>query len=182
MSLSPVAVEILETMFLKGNPMEATQITLDDNKEVSFTTIMLHLVELIRRGYVNSPQKDLYRLTDEGKKVIGIQPTTKENAKTIMAYAAHDKAFNFYVDTDKPLHIHAHSLQDFANKLSRADVKSIEFHMNKDEFEAWFRCLGDKELTKKVAIIKKRKIMGEQLRLLLHNIVEQRCQELMRLT
>jgi hypothetical protein len=54
--------------------------------------------------------------------------------------------------------------------------------MEKDDFETWLKCLGDQELTKKTAIIKKRKITGEQLRILLHNIIEQRCQELMKLT
>ncbi|MCL2642566.1 MAG: hypothetical protein FWD52_03515 [Candidatus Bathyarchaeota archaeon] len=186
MSLSPVALEILETMFLKGNPMKATQITImEDSKEVSSTNSsskMSHLAELTSRGYVNSPQEELYVLTDEGKRALGIEPTTKETARTIMSYTPHDKSFNFYVDTDKPLHMHAHSLQDFANKLARVDLKAIEFHMNKDDFEAWFRCLGDQELTKKTTILKEKKIMGEQLRLLLHDAVEQRCQELIELT
>ena len=181
MSLSPVECEMLKTMLLNGKPMKAAQITIDDNKE-ELSNTMVHLVELTRRGYVNSPQEYIYELTDEGKKSLGIQSTTKETAKTIMAYTPHDKAFNFYVDIDKPLHMHAHSLQDFANKLSKIDLKAIEFHMNKDDFEAWFRDLGDQELTKKAVIIKERKISGDALRFLLHNIVTQRCQELMKLT
>jgi Mn-dependent DtxR family transcriptional regulator len=181
MSLSPAEMEILETMLLNGNTMKTTQIAIDDNKEVG-TTIMLHLAELTQRGYVNASQKDLYILTDEGKKVLGIQPITKENAKGIMAYTPHDKAFNFYVDSDKSFHMHAHSLQDFANKLAKIDLKAIEFHMSRNDFEAWFKYLGDQELTKKVAIIKERKITGEPLRLLLHTTITQHCQELMKLT
>jgi hypothetical protein len=181
MSLSPVELQILETMLLNGTPMKASQIVMEDNAEASSTT-MAYLSGLTNRGYVNSPQEELYVLTVEGKKALGIHPITKETAKTIMAYTPHDKAFNFYVDTDKPLHMHAHSLQDFANKLSRIDQRSIDFHMNRNEFEAWFRCLGDQELTKKTSIIKERKATGEQLRLLLHTAIEQRCQELIKLT
>jgi predicted transcriptional regulator len=180
MSLSSNDLEILETMFLNGNQMKTTHIAIESNKEL--TSTMIHLTNLISMGYVNSPQKETYTLTNEGKKALGIQSITKENAKNILAYASHDKAFDFHADNNTPLHIHAHSLQDFANKLSKVDLKAIEFHMDNGDFEAWLKCLGDQELAKKTAVIKKKKIIGEQLRVLLHNIIEQRCQELMKLT
>jgi hypothetical protein len=143
---------------------------------------MMHLLGLIRMGYVNSPQKGLYVLTDEGKKALGIPLLTKEAAKAIIAYAPHDKAFNFYVELNKPLHMHAHSLQDFANKLAKVDIKSLEFHTSRGDFEAWFKSLGDPELANKVAVIKEKKVDGEQLRKMLQDTVEQRCTELMALT
>jgi len=180
MSLSTIELELLETIFLNGTPIEAKQVANDSSIELS--SVMVYLVELTRRGYVSSPQKDLYKATDEGKKALGVQPITKENAKTIVFYAPHDKAFNFYASVDKPLHVHAHSLQDFANKLSKVDLKAIEYHMDRNDFEVWFKCLGDQELAKKTKILKERKIVGEQLRLLLHTIVEQHCQELRKLT
>jgi predicted transcriptional regulator len=180
MSLSSDELEILETMLLNNNSIKAAQIAIENNKEVH--AIMSHITNLTDRGYVISPQEEHYTLTDEGKKILGIQPITKEKAKSIMSYTPHDKAFNFHVSNDAPIHIHAHSLQDFANKISKIDLKIIEFHMDNGDFEAWFKCLGDQELTKKAAIIKGKKIVGEQLRLLLHNIIEQRCQELMKLT
>jgi hypothetical protein len=179
MSLTSIEIEILETMLLNGASMKATQIAIENKEEVS--TTLIHLTKLARMGYINSSQKELYTLMDEGKKALGIQPTTKEIAKNIITYAPHDKSFNFHVDNDKTFHMHAHSLQDFANKLSKVDLKIIECHLDKDDFETWFKLLGDQELTKKVAIIKKRKITGEQLRFLLHNITEQRCQELTKL-
>jgi uncharacterized protein YwgA len=159
--------------------MKAAQIATENNKELQNT--VMHLTNLTRGGYIDSPQKEQYNITDEGKKALGFQLNTKETAKAIIAYAPHDKAFNFYADTDRPLRIHAHSLQDFINKLSKVDVKSIEFHMDKDDFETWFKCLGDQELAKKTAIIKERKNTGEQLRQLLHNTVEQHHQKLIKL-
>jgi hypothetical protein len=180
MSLSPIKLEILETMLLNGKPMKAMQIASENKTE--FPPTMMHLLGLIRMGYVNSPEKGQYVITENGKKALGIPPTTQENAKAILAYAPHDKSFNFYVDVDKPLHMHAHSLYDFANKIAKVDLKSLEFHMSRSDFEAWFKCLGDLELAKKAAVIKAKKISGEQLQNVLHDIVEQRCQDLMKLT
>ncbi len=180
MSLSPLKLEILETMLVNGKPMKAAQIASENKTE--FPPTMMHLLGLTRMGYVTSPQKSLYILTDEGKKALGIPPTTKETAKAILAYAPHDKSFNFYVDLNKPLHMHAHSLYDFANKLAKIDLKSLEFHSGRGDFEAWFKCIGDQELAKMAELVKKRKIVGEQLRVVLHDVVEQRCQELMKLT
>jgi hypothetical protein len=162
MSLSPIKLEILETMLLNGKPIKAAQIASENKKE--FPSTMMHLLGLVKIGYVNSPQKGLYIVTNEGKKALGIQPVTKETAKTVLAYAPHDKAFNFYIEVDKPLNIHAHSLQDFTNKLSKVDIKSLEFHMGRGDFDAWFTSLGDQELAKKTAVLKEKKVTGEQLR------------------
>jgi predicted transcriptional regulator len=180
MSLTLDELEILETMLLNSNSMKATQIAMENDKKLHET--IEYLTDLTSRGYVILYKKEYYTLTDEGKKVLGIQPITKEKAKSIIAYTPHDKAFNFHADNDSPHHhMHTHSLQDFSNKISRIDLKTIEFHMNNGDFEAWFKSLGDQELTKKLAIVKRKKIVGEQLRLLLQNIIEQHCQELMKL-
>ncbi len=180
MSLSPIKIEILETMLLNGKPMKAMQVASETKKE--FPPTMMHLLGLVRMGYVNSPQKGLYILTESGKKALGITEATKETAKAILAYAPHDKSFMFYSDVDKPLHIHAHSLHDFANKLTKADIKSVEFHFKRGDFDSWFTCLGDQELAKKTALLKAKKVAGEELRVKLHDLVEQRLQELMNLT
>jgi hypothetical protein len=180
MSLSQIKLEILETMLVNGKPMKAMQIASENKKE--FPSTMMHLLWLTKMGYVSSPQKSLYSLTDEGKKALGITPVTAEDAKAILAYAPHDKAFNFYLDVDKPLQIHAHSLQDFANKLGKIDQKAIEFHTGRGDFEAWFKCIGDQELAKRTALIKTKQFPGAQLQRMLQNLVEQRCQELMKLT
>ncbi len=106
----------------------------------------------------------------------------KEKAAAIIAYAPHDKAFNFYATFGKPLNLHAHSMRDFANKLERADVASIEFHMQRGDFENWFRGLGDEELAKKTALLKKKNLVGEDLREHLHEMVEHRYLELAQLS
>ena len=180
MSLSPIKQEILETMLLNGKPQKAMDIAKEAKKE--YQPVNMHLLGLIKMGYVAMPEKGLYLLTEKGKRTLGIPETTKEKAAAILAYAPHDKAFNFYVTFGKPLSIHAHSLKDFANKLDRADLTSVEFHIQRGDFEAWFKGLGDEELAKRTTILKKKIAVGENLRKQLHDIVEQRYLELVKLS
>jgi DNA-binding MarR family transcriptional regulator len=180
MSLSPIKQEILETMLLNEKPLKAMEIAKETKKE--YQPVNMHLLGLIKMGYVSLPEKGLYAITEKGKKAIGITETTKEKAAAILAYAPHDKAFNFYATVGKPLSLHAHNLRDFPNKLEKADLASVEFHMQRGDFEAWFKGLGDEELVKKTALLKKKNLVGEDLRKQLHNVVELRYLELAKLS
>jgi len=172
MSLSPNKQEILEILLLNEKPVKAMEIVKEAKKE--FPPLMMHLLGLVRLGYVSSPEKGLYIISEKGKQALGIPETNKEKATAILAYAPHDQAFHFYADVGKPLNLHAHNLRDFANKLEKVDLASIEFHTKRGDFEAWFNGLGDVELAKKVALLKQRNATGEDLRRQLHEIVEQR--------
>jgi len=172
MSLSPIKQEILETMFLHEKPMKAIEIASESKKE--FPPTMMHLLGLTKMGYVSSPEKGQYVITERGKGALGVPEITKEKAAAILSYAAHEKAFNFYVTVGKPLSLHAHNLRDFANKLDKADLASIEFHLQRGDFEAWFKMLGDEELAKKTTLLKKKNSAGEDMRKQLRGIVEQR--------
>jgi len=172
MSLSTIKQEILETMLLHERPLKAVEIA--SETKMKFPPVMMHLLGFARMGYVSSPEKGLYIITVKGKEALGIPEINKEKATAILAYAPHDKAFHFYADIGKPLNLHAHNLRDFANKVEKADVASVEFHTKRGDFEAWFNELGDKELSKKVALLKQRNVVGEDLRMQLHEIVLQR--------
>jgi hypothetical protein len=179
MSLSPVKQEILETMLLNEKPMKAIEIASESKKE--FPPTMMHLLGLAKMGYVSSPEKGRYVITEQGKNALGLPEIIKEKATAILSYAAHDKTFNFYVTIGKPLNLHAHNLRDFANKLDKADLTSIEFHLQRGDFEAWFKMLGDEELAKKTALLKKKNTDGENMRKQLHDLVEQRYLNLAKL-
>jgi DNA-binding transcriptional ArsR family regulator len=173
MSLSPVKREILETMLLHDKPARATQIAKETGKE--FPPVMMHLIGLTRMGYANSPEKGQYAITEKGKRALGVPEINRENAGAILAHTSHDKVFHFYAGVGKPLSLYAHSLQDFCEKILKVNVDSIEFHMSRGDFEAWFAGLGDAELAKKAALLKEKKMTGEELRRKLHEIVENRC-------
>jgi len=173
MSLSPVKHEILETMLLLDKPERATHIAKEAGKE--FPSVMMHIIGLTRMGYTASPEKGQYTLTEKGKKALGIPEINGENARTILADMPQDKSFHFYAEVGKPLSLQAHGLQDFCNKILEANADSIDFHMSRGDFEAWFAGLGDVELAKKVAMLKEKKRVGEELRSKLQEIVMKRC-------
>jgi len=173
MSLSSIKREILETMLLHDKPVRAAQIAKESGKK--FPSVMMHLIGLTRTGYTNSPEKGQYAITEKGKKALGIPEITKENARAILAHTPRDEAFHFYAGIGNPLSLYAHGLQDFCDKILKVSVDSIEFHVNRGDFEAWFAGLGDVELARKTALLKEKRMTGEELRRRLYEIVEHRC-------
>jgi hypothetical protein len=172
MSLPPVKREILETMLLHDKPARAAQIAKESGGK--FPSVMMHLIGLTRMGYANSPEKGQYAITEKGKVALGIPETNKENARTILADIPRDKAFHFYAGLGKPLSLYAQGLQDFCDKILKVGVDSIEFHISRGDFETWFAGLGDVELARKTALLKEKRMAGEELRGRLHEIVENR--------
>jgi hypothetical protein len=178
MSLSPIKQEILSSMLLNQQPQTAQDIAQDIQKELQPVTI--NLLGLQNMGYVLN-EKDHYTLTKSGKQILGIPELTKEKAEAILAYAPHDKAFNFYAADNQPLHVHAHNLRDFTTKLEKVDLASIEFHLKRGDFEAWFSCIGDEELTKKTILLKQKNLPSKELLSQLQIITKQRYIELAKL-
>jgi len=172
MSLSSTKYEILETMLLYDSALRALQVAKEIGKE--FPSVLMHFIGLTRMGYTNSPEKGHYTITEKGKKALGIPEINRENARTILAQVQQGKSFHFYASIGKPLSLHARSLQDFCDKIQKVNADSIEFHVNRGDFEAWFVGLGDVELAKKAALLKEKKMIGEELRMRLHEIVENR--------
>ena len=172
MNLSPVKIEILETMLLQDKPERAKQIAAETGKK--FPSVMMHLLGLIRLGYVYSPEKGLYAINERGKKILGIPEIDKAAAKAILA-DTHDKAFHFYAGIGQPLNVYANSLRDFCDKIMKISVDSVEFHFSHGDFESWFTGLGDVELVRKTAFLKEKRLAGEELRTRLRQIVENRC-------
>jgi len=180
LSLSTIKQEILESMFLCDKPMKATGIAKDAKKE--FQPVMMHLLGLQKMGYVKSPEKGLYIITAQGKRALGVSPVTEEKANQILAYTPHDRAFHFYATVGQPLSMHAHNLRDFTSKINSADPLSLEFHTKRGDFQAWFKGLGDEELAKKMVLLAKRNLQGEELQKMLFCIVDARYRELAKLT
>jgi hypothetical protein len=178
MSISPVKRLILETMWLLDRPAKATEIAKEAG--LGFPPVMMHILGLTKMGHVQMPEKGTYVITESGKKVLGLPDVSKEKAADILAYQPMEKSFHFYADIGKPLNIHAASLGDFCDKILKVDLSSVEFHINRGDFEAWFAGLGDAELARKTLLVREEKIAGENLRKKLHEIVKNRCDLLAR--
>ena len=179
MSLLPAKRLMLEDLFLNDKPMKPAQIAEETGNKLNST--MMHLIWLVRAGYVVVPEKGQYMITNEGKKALGIPEVTRETAISILLQPQRDKAFQFYASLDKPLSFFADGIQDFLEKIPQVPTQSLEFHLERGDFENWFDCLGDIELSKKTAILRDRKIAGERLREMLREIVTNRRATLSRL-
>jgi hypothetical protein len=167
-------------MLLNDKAERATQIAKETGNE--FPSAMMHIIGLTRMGYANSPEKAHYIITEKGKRALGIPEISKENARVIISRTPHEREFHFYAGLNKPLNLYAHSLQDFCDKIQKVNTDSLEFHLNRDDFEAWFTCLGDEELARKMALLKEKKLCGEELRTKLSSLVKNRCMMLSAMT
>lgn len=176
MSISPVKRLVLETMWLLDRPAKAPEIAKEAG--LGFPPVMMHILGLTKMGFIQIPEKGIYVITDNGKKALGLPEISREKAAEILAYQPMEKSFHFYVDVGKPLNVHATSLGDFSDKVLKIDFSSIEFHMDRGDFEAWFAGIGDTELARKTLLIREEKISGENLRRKLHEMVSNRCDSL----
>jgi len=176
MSVSPVKRLILETMWMLDKPSKPAEIAKDTG--VNFKQAWMHLLGLTKMQYVSSPEKGFYIITEKGKKSLGIPEVDKQKATEILKYLPMEKSFHFYADIGKPLDAFATSLGDFCDKIQKVDSSSIEFHVRRGDFEAWFTSIGDVELTRKTLLVREQKMLGEDLRRKLHGIVRKRFDEL----
>jgi hypothetical protein len=145
---------------------------------VSFKQAWMHLLGLTKMEYVSSPEKGFYVITEKGKKTLGIPEIEKQRAVEILKYLPMEKSFHFYADIAKPLNVFATSLGDFRDKILKIDTGSIEFHIRRGDFEAWFTALGDIELARKTLLIREQKMSGEELRKKLNETIGKRLEEL----
>ena len=113
-----------------------------------------------------------------GKQAIGLPKINKNIAHNILRSVSLEKAFHFYYKLDQYSGIYADSLEDFVNKIKVLDLKSIEFHVPRKDFELWISSLGDVELSKKLGLLRAKNLSGENLREDLYQMVGSRYQEL----
>jgi hypothetical protein len=71
-------------------------------------------------------------------------------------------------------------LKEFAETVELVDVKSLEFHLRRGDFESWIiGVLKDEELAKQVRDeLRVANLRGEDLRKRLHSIISARLEQL----
>ncbi len=167
--------EVLEALLLHNKPVKAAQIAKETAKDSK--VVQMHLIGLTRIGYASSPQKGTYIITEKGKEALDIPAISTEKALSILMQTPREKAFHFYAGIGKPLNIYAHDFLEFCDQIDKAGAESVEFHTSRGDFETWFADLGDLELSRKTALLKK-KLTGEALQTRLRELVANRCIEL----
>ena len=104
--------------------------------------------------------------------------TSGVEAKRMLSEVPKERAFYFYEDIGVYTGRQASSLMQFCSILKDVNVKSIEFHLKRGDFENWIRSLKDTQLASRIANLKGRKLTGETLRTELYTLVKKRVDEL----
>ena len=90
-----------------------------------------------------------------------------------------EKAFYFFTSIGNYTGVSASSLKEFMEKINEVNVKSLEFHVGRGDFEKWIdEVLQDAELAGEVRRLEKYNLTGESLRSQLFTIVSRRFKRL----
>ncbi|TEU06283.1 ArsR family transcriptional regulator [Candidatus Bathyarchaeota archaeon] len=176
MNISQIKRKILEILWATGKPMRVQDIA--EKTGLNISSSMMHLLWLRKAGYVSTPEKSYYAIAKTGKEAIGLPKLTKEKALHILRELPKEEAFHFYTGIDQYVGVYANSLNDFCDKIQTVNMKSIEFHAPRRDFELWLDSLGDLELAKIMGIIRRASLSGENLRKKVYESVKSRCEEL----
>ena len=180
MSASKIRGKILMALWAAGKPMTIQGIS--EKAGLTSSSTIEYLEGLIKAKYVSVPQEQYYAITNLGKQALGLPKVDKKLALNILSPVSVEKAFHFYYRLNQHSGVYADSLRDFVDKIQKVDLKCIEFHIPRKDFELWIRSLGDLELSKKLELLRMRHLSGENLRKEVYETVNSRYEELKKLT
>ena len=102
----------------------------------------------------------------------------KAMASRILRVVPSHEGFHFFKALGDASGKTATSLTDFVEKLSTVDIRSVDFHFPRHDFEKWIRdVIGDAELPRRIGKIGK-ETHGESLRNEIIQMVKKRLEEL----
>ena len=110
----------------------------------------------------------------QDKKVVLDMAAVSKILRTVPSH----EGFHFFRATEDATGKVATNLRDFAENLRTVDIRSINFHFTRLDFEKWLRdIIGDSELSRRISRIGKEN-HGEKLRSEVIRIVKARVDEL----
>ncbi|MEM3576946.1 MAG: DUF5752 family protein [Candidatus Bathyarchaeia archaeon] len=103
----------------------------------------------------------------------------KTEASKILRTVPREKAFYFFTSIGNYTGVSACSLKEFLEKINEVNVKSLEFHLHRGDFEKWINeVLEDKELAEEIGKIQKMNLAGENLRNQLYMVISKEFKRL----
>jgi hypothetical protein len=103
----------------------------------------------------------------------------EEMYSKILRILPREKAFYFFTSIGNYTGESAASLKEFMEKINHVNMKSLEFHLYRGDFEKWItEVLEDKKLAEDVGRLQKNNLLGDHLRNQLYMIVSRRYQQL----
>ncbi|MEM3699770.1 MAG: DUF5752 family protein [Candidatus Bathyarchaeia archaeon] len=102
-----------------------------------------------------------------------------ESASKILRTVPREKAFYFFTSIGNYTGESAASLKEFMEKINQVNIKSLEFHLYRGDFEKWIdETLEDRELAKEIRNLRSLNYAGTMLKEKLYNVVAKRLKEL----
>jgi hypothetical protein len=112
------------------------------------------------------------KASSKKKKDLEIDQTTK-----ILKSVSDAQAFYFYENVGRPTGKSARNLMDFLNMVNMIKLESLEFHLERKDFQKWFKeILGDHQLAERMEKISLAD--NEELRARIKEVLENRLREL----
>jgi len=109
---------------------------------------------------------------------VPVKTNRRDEAVNLLRTVTPDKAFYFYRGIGQPLGASSRSLSEFATVVKGIDPSSIRFHVERGDFESWFRMLGDKSLANQVGALRGKTISPDELKGEVSSMVGTRVDEL----
>jgi hypothetical protein len=104
---------------------------------------------------------------------------TLDTASRILKTVTREKAFYFFTSIGNYTGMSASSLKEFMEKISEVNVKSLEFHLYRGDFEKWVaEVLQDLDLAGEIKRLQKLSLTGNGLRDQLIFVVSRRLKRL----
>ena len=101
------------------------------------------------------------------------------SSSEILRRIPREEAFYFFTSIGNYTGQCASSLQEFVRKIKDIEIKSLEFHLFRGDFEKWIiQTLGDNKLAENIRVLRDQKVTGNTLRDRLYFIVSRRLSEL----
>ncbi len=107
--------------------------------------------------------------------------SNKNISSKLLRSVTKQEGFHFYLALGEPIGKTAISLADFAEKMADVDVRSVNFHYPRKDFEKWiFEVIGDTKLASRLNMISRMHIgiKGEALRNQIIRVVKVRLSEI----
>jgi len=90
-----------------------------------------------------------------------------------------EEAFYFFTSIGNYTGQSAASLDEFLQKIKEVNIKSLEFHLYREDFEKWIaQTLGDAKLADDIKGLRNMKVVGNTLRDRLYFLVSRRLKDL----
>jgi hypothetical protein len=103
----------------------------------------------------------------------------EEMSSKILRALPREKAFYFFTSIGNYTGESAASLREFLTKLNEVNIKSLEFHLYRRDFEKWIdETLEDKELAIEIRGLRSLNYSGTMLKDHLQSIVAKRYEKL----